>query len=92
MLAGLEHLDDRYLHAINYAPKSGRGIYPKMVIVGDIIGNDDATISKYVEEVKKIAIAATVIPLWRRRLKLDINTGPNAPRPRRSQSIPTLSN
>ncbi len=28
-----------------------------MVIVGDIIGNDDATISKYVEEVKKIAIA-----------------------------------
>ena len=25
MLAGLEHLDDRYLHAINYAPKSGRG-------------------------------------------------------------------
>lgn len=57
MLAGLEHLDDRYLHAINYAPKSGRGIYPKMVIVGDIIGNDEATISKYVEEVKKIAIA-----------------------------------
>lgn len=34
MLAGLEHLDDRYLHAINYAPKSGREIYPKMVIVG----------------------------------------------------------
>lgn len=28
-----------------------------MVIVGDIIGNDDATISKYIEEVKKIAIA-----------------------------------
>ena len=39
MLAGLEHLDDRYLHAINYAPKSVRAEYPKMVIVGDVIGD-----------------------------------------------------
>lgn len=57
MLAGLEHLDDRYLHAINYAPKSGRGIYPKMVIVGDIIGSSEESISKYVEEVRKIALS-----------------------------------
>lgn len=56
MLAGLEHLDDRYLRAINYAPKSARGTYPKMVIVGDIIGDSEESISKYVEEVKKIAV------------------------------------
>ncbi|MCD8339881.1 MAG: DUF3683 domain-containing protein [Burkholderiales bacterium] len=55
MLAGLEHLDDRYLHAINYAPKSHRGGYPKMVIVGDIIGNDEASIAKQIEKIKQIA-------------------------------------
>ena len=56
MLAGLEHLDDRYLRAINYAPKSGRGIFPKMVIVGDIIGDSDESVSKYVEKVRQIAL------------------------------------
>ena len=41
MLAGLEHLDDRYLKAVHYPVKSKRGDYPKMVIVGDIVGSDD---------------------------------------------------
>lgn len=54
MLAGLEHLDDRYLKAINYAPKSQRGKFPKMVIVGDVIGNNEESILKQVESVKKI--------------------------------------
>jgi FAD/FMN-containing dehydrogenase len=42
LLAGLEHLDDRYLKAVGYATKSKRGTLPKMVLVGDIVG-DDAT-------------------------------------------------
>ncbi|MCX7246859.1 MAG: DUF3683 domain-containing protein, partial [Burkholderiales bacterium] len=34
LLAGLEHLDDRYLRAVGYATKSRRGGLPKMVLVG----------------------------------------------------------
>ncbi len=36
LLAGLEHLDDRYLRAVGYTTKSKRGGLPKMVLVGDI--------------------------------------------------------
>ena len=36
LLAGLEHLDDRYLKAVGYATKSKRGGLPKMVLFGDI--------------------------------------------------------
>jgi FAD/FMN-containing dehydrogenase/Fe-S oxidoreductase len=42
ILAGLEHLDDRYLKAVGYATKSKRGGLPKMALIGDIVG-DDAT-------------------------------------------------
>ena len=40
VLAGLERLDDRYLKAVGYATKSKRGGLPKMVLVGDIVGDD----------------------------------------------------
>src|SRR5205814_8676701 len=40
ILAGLEHLDDRYLRAVGYATKSKRGTLPKMVLGGDIAGHD----------------------------------------------------
>src|SRR5690606_745848 len=40
-LAGLEHLDERYLRAVGYATKSKRGYLPKMVLLGDIVGEDD---------------------------------------------------
>lgn len=33
LLAGLEHLDDRYLRAVGYATKSKRGGLPKMVLL-----------------------------------------------------------
>ena len=51
MLAGLEHLDDRYLKAVNYPVKSKRGDYPKMVIVGDIVGNDKTALEEAVGRV-----------------------------------------
>ena len=35
ILAGLEHLDERYLRAVGYATKSKRGVLPKMVLIGD---------------------------------------------------------
>lgn len=41
VLAGLEHLDERYLRAINYTIKAPRGELPKMVLIADISGDDE---------------------------------------------------
>jgi len=40
LLAGLEHLDERYVKAVGYAPKSPRVEYPKMILIADIAGDD----------------------------------------------------
>lgn len=51
MLAGLEHMDDRYLHAVDYPPKTQRNEFPKMVLVGDIVGDDDSALDRICEKV-----------------------------------------
>jgi FAD/FMN-containing dehydrogenase len=38
ILAGLEHLDERYVKAVGYATKAKRHGRPKMVLLGDIVG------------------------------------------------------
>jgi hypothetical protein len=55
ILAGLEHLDDRYLKAVGYTTKSKRGNLPKMVLIGDIVGDDDAAVARAASEVVRIA-------------------------------------
>ncbi|MDN5841879.1 MAG: DUF3683 domain-containing protein [Alcaligenaceae bacterium] len=55
ILAGLEHLDERYLRAVGYATKSKRGALPKMVLIGDIVGDDDAAVAHAASEVVRIA-------------------------------------
>ena len=55
LLAGLEHLDDRYLKAVGYATKSKRGGLPKMVLFGDIAGNDADAVARATSEVVRIA-------------------------------------
>ncbi|HEX5784581.1 MAG TPA: FAD/FMN-binding oxidoreductase [Burkholderiaceae bacterium] len=55
LLAGLEHLDDRYLKAVGYATKSKRGGLPKMVLVGDIVGDDPDAVARATSEVVRIA-------------------------------------
>ncbi|MFN0186934.1 MAG: DUF3683 domain-containing protein [Aquabacterium sp.] len=54
-LAGLEHLDDRYLKAVDYTAKSRRGSLPKMVLVGDLVSDDDAAVARAASEVVRIA-------------------------------------
>ena len=70
LLAGLEHLDDRYLKAVGYATKSKRagstagagagasgsssGL-PKMVLFGDIAGDDADAVARATSEVVRIA-------------------------------------
>jgi FAD/FMN-containing dehydrogenase/Fe-S oxidoreductase len=55
VLAGLEHLDDRYLKAVGYATKSKRATLPKMVLVGDIAGDDADAVARATSEVVRIA-------------------------------------
>ncbi len=61
VLAGLEHLDDRYLKAVGYATKSKKGAamsasgLPKMVLFGDIAGDDADAVARATSEVVRIA-------------------------------------
>jgi FAD/FMN-containing dehydrogenase/Fe-S oxidoreductase len=56
-LAGLEHLDERYLRAVGYATKSKRAVLPKMVLIGDIVGDDDNAVARATSEVVRLANA-----------------------------------
>lgn len=55
ILAGLEHLDERYLRAVGYATKSKRGGFPKMVLIGDVVGDDDNVVAAACSEVVRLA-------------------------------------
>ncbi|HEY8101435.1 MAG TPA: FAD/FMN-binding oxidoreductase [Burkholderiaceae bacterium] len=55
ILAGLEHLDERYLRAVGYATKSKRGVLPKMALFGDIVGDDEDAVARAASEVIRMA-------------------------------------
>ncbi len=55
LLAGLEHLDDRYLKAVGYTTKSKRAVLPKMVLIGDIAGDDADAVARVTSEVVRLA-------------------------------------
>jgi FAD/FMN-containing dehydrogenase/Fe-S oxidoreductase len=55
ILAGLEHLDERYLRAVGYATKSKRNAFPKMVLFGDIVGDDADAVAQATSEVVRMA-------------------------------------
>ena len=57
LLAGLEHLDERYVKAVGYATKAKRHGRPRMVLLGDVVGDDDAAVAKAASEVVRIANA-----------------------------------
>ena len=50
-VAGLEHLDERYVRAVRYAPKSTRRQRPKMVLLADLVSNDEPALEAAVAEV-----------------------------------------
>jgi FAD/FMN-containing dehydrogenase/Fe-S oxidoreductase len=56
-LAGLEHMDERYLRAVGYSTKSKRGSLPKMALFGDIVGDDETAVASATSEVVRIANA-----------------------------------
>jgi len=77
ILAGLEHLDERYLKAVGYATKSKRNVLPKMVLIGDIVGDDENSVAMAASEVIRMANArvgegfVAVSPEARKKFWLD---------------------
>ncbi len=57
ILAGLEHLDERYVKAVGYATKAKRHGRPRMVLLGDIVGEDDDSVARAASEVVRLANA-----------------------------------
>ena len=76
-LAGLEHLDERYLKAVGYATKSRRNQRPKMVLIGDIVSDDENATMEAASAVVRLANArhgegfVAVTPDARKKFWLD---------------------
>ncbi|MDE2089650.1 MAG: DUF3683 domain-containing protein, partial [Gammaproteobacteria bacterium] len=77
MLAGLEHLDERYVRAVNYSTKAPRRERPKMVLLADIAGDDEHAVAEAASSVVRMANARgaegfiAVSPEARRRFWAD---------------------
>ncbi|MEQ1516421.1 MAG: DUF3683 domain-containing protein [Usitatibacteraceae bacterium] len=77
ILAGLEHLDERYLKAVGYATKSRRNQRPKMVLFGDIVSDDENAVAEAASAVVRLANARhgegfiAVTPEARKKFWLD---------------------
>ena len=56
-LSGLEHLDERYVKAVGYATKSARRERPKMVLLIDVAGDDEAAVAAAASAVVRMANA-----------------------------------
>ena len=77
LLAGLEHLDERYVKAVKYTPKSARRAFPKMVLIADIVGDDEGKVAEAASHIIKLTNArngegfVAISPEARRQFWLD---------------------
>ncbi len=56
-LAGMEHLDERYVHAVKYSTKAPRREMPKMILLVDIVGDDADQVAEAASTVVRMANA-----------------------------------
>jgi len=56
-LAGLEHLDARYVKAVGYATKAKRPGWPKMVLIADIASDSETAVGEAASQVVRFANA-----------------------------------
>ena len=76
-LAGLEHLDWRYVRAVGYATKAKSKGRPKMVLIADIVSDDEAAVGEAASHIVRLANARTgegfiaVTPEARKKFWLD---------------------
>jgi len=54
-LAGMEHLDERYVRAVKYSTKAARQDLPKMVLLIDVAGDDEDLVAAAASEVVRMA-------------------------------------
>ncbi|PKO25813.1 MAG: FAD-linked oxidase [Betaproteobacteria bacterium HGW-Betaproteobacteria-8] len=57
LLAGLEHLDERYLKAVGYATKASRNERPKMVLIADIASDEEDGVGEAASHIVRLANA-----------------------------------
>ena len=57
ILAGLEHLDERYIKAVGYATKAARQQRPKMVLLCDIASDDEDAVGQAASHVVRLCNA-----------------------------------
>ena len=55
LLAGLEHLDERYIKAVGYSTKAARSMRPKMILIADIASDDEGLVGTAASKVVQIA-------------------------------------
>lgn len=55
LLAGMEHLDERYVRAVNYTTKAPRRDLPKMVLIVDVSGDEENRVAQAASEVVRMA-------------------------------------
>ena len=55
LLAGLEHLDARYIKAVQYSTKANRSDQPRMLLLADIISDDDDLLASTCSAVVELA-------------------------------------
>ena len=56
-IAGLEHLDERYVRAVGYSTKASRPEWPKMVLLADLVSDDLDAVCTVADEVIALAQA-----------------------------------
>ena len=77
ILAGLEHLDERYVKAVGYATKAKSRGRPRMILLADIVSDDEDAAQEAASRVVRIANARdgegfiAVTPEQRKRFWLD---------------------
>lgn len=57
VLAGLEHLDERYVKAVGYSTKAPRTELPKMVLLADVCGDDEDAVARAASHIVRMANA-----------------------------------
>ena len=77
VLAGLEHMDERYVKAVRYATKAPGRERPRMVLLADVAGDDETSVAQVASHLVAIVNARdgegfiAVSPEARRRFWLD---------------------
>jgi FAD/FMN-containing dehydrogenase/Fe-S oxidoreductase len=55
LLAGMEHLDERYVRAVRYSTKSPRPDLPRMLLLVDVAGDDETAVADAASTVVRMA-------------------------------------